>query len=99
MLFGVMCGEDRWCLENVTINLSVVCAVNSGTARESSGMVMHLLRTLFFVVSYFGFSLRLKHVPGKENGPADAISRDNCHQFFLQVPTADKEPTPIPAPL
>ena len=80
-------------------NLSVVCAVNSGTARESSGMVMHLLRTLFFVVSYFGFSLRLKHVPGKENGPADAISRDNCHQFFLQVPTADKEPTPIPAPL
>ena len=68
-------------------NLSVVCAVNSGTAKKS-GVVMHMLRSLFFILSFFGFSLKVKHVAGKSNGPADAVSRNEMDCFFLQVPTA-----------
>ena len=77
-------------------NLSVVCAVNSGTAKEKSGVVMHMLRSLFFIVSFFGFSLKVKHVAGKLNGPADAVSRNEMDRFFLQVPTAVRASTPIP---
>lgn len=77
-------------------NLAVVCAINSGSSRESSGAVMHLLRSLFFIVSFFGFSLKASHVAGKNNGPADAISRDDLPRFFLQVPSAVANPTPIP---
>ena len=77
-------------------NLSVVCAVYSGTAKEKLGVVMHMLCSLFFIVSFSGFSLKVKHVAGKSNGPADAVSRNEMDHFILQVPTAARVSTPIP---
>ena len=43
---------------------------------------------LFFIVSFFSFTLIVKHVPSKLNGPADAVSRNEMDCVFLQVPTA-----------
>lgn len=39
------------------------------------------------------------HIPGVENGAADALSRDNWPSFLTQVPTAHREPTVIPQEL
>ena len=61
-----------------------------------SGVVMHMLRSLFLIVSFSVFSLKVKHVAGKSNGPADAVSRNEMDRFFLQVPTAARVSTPIP---
>ncbi len=36
-----------------------------------------------------------KHLPGKQNVAANAISRGNLPLFFHQVPTAAREPTLI----
>ena len=80
-------------------NMSVVHALNKGSSREPSGVVMHLLRTLTFFSAIFGFVLRAQHVAGLYNGPADAISKDNLSLFFSQVPNAAREPTPIPEEL
>ena len=40
------------------------------------------------------------HIPGVENGAADALSRNNWPSFLTQaVPTAHREPTVIPQEL
>ena len=77
-------------------NMSVVHALNKGSSREPSGVVMHLLRTLTFFSAIFGFVLRAEHVAGSDNGSADSISRNNLPLLFTQVPNASREPTPIP---
>ena len=57
---------------------------------------MHLMRCLFFVVLW-GFSIQAAHIAGKSNVAADAISQDNIHQFFQQVPAAaEHQPTQVP---
>ena len=72
---------------------AMVCAhcdnaavVDSGRAKDP--LLAHQLRTLFYVCAYFDFEITAVHTPGKENGPADAISRNNLHAFFSQAPTA-----------
>ena len=77
-------------------NMSVVKALIIGSYREPSGAVMHLLRTLTFFSAIFGFVLRAQHVASLDNGPADAISRDNLSLLFSQVSNAAREPAPIP---
>ena len=66
--------------------MSVVHALKKGSSRDPSGVVMHLPRTLTFFSAIFVFVLRAQHVAGLENGPADAISRDNLsfHRFPMQ---------------
>ena len=80
-------------------NLPVVMAINKGSAQESSGLVMHMLRVLFFISSFFGFIVSAKHVSGKSNVAADAVSRDDLSRFHSQVPTANLQATPIPQSL
>lgn len=77
-------------------NMSVVAALNKGSSKEPSGIVMHLLRTLTFFAATFGFVLRAQHVAGTDNGPADCISRGNMSLLFSQVPNVSSEPTLIP---
>ena len=80
-------------------NMSVVHALNKGSSREPSGVVMRLLRTLTFFSTIFGFVLRAQHVAGLDHGLADSISRGNMSLLFAQVPNAAKEPTLIPEEL
>lgn len=61
--------------------------------------MMHLLRCLFFIEARFEFGLSCVHLPGAENGQADALSRNDMASFRSKVPAADQEPQPIPTQL
>ena len=78
-------------------NAAVVAIVRSGSSKDN--FVMELIRNLFFVLAEFNVLLTIDHVPGVENGAADALSRNNCDSFRLQVPSARACPTPIPEEL
>ena len=80
-------------------NMSVVIATNKGSAREPSGIVMHLLRTLSFISAAFGFMISIEHVLGVDNVLADAISRNNVASLFSQVPDLAHQSSPIPEQL
>ena len=78
-------------------NQGAVAVVNSGYSKVPQ--MMHLLRCLFFIRAFFSFSLRAIHVPGCENGLADAISRNNLAYLFAQIPEAVHSRCQIPQPL
>ena len=75
-------------------NEAAVAVLNAGYSRDP--LIMHLLRSLFFVKAYFDLDLWAVHIPGKDNVVADAISRDDLTTVFSQVPTISPRPTPIP---
>jgi len=74
--------------------MAVVAILKSGSSKDE--WVMHLMRSLFFFLASYNVTVRGEHVPGVENGAADAFSRDNQSSFLTQVPTAHQEPTAIP---
>ena len=62
-------------------NMSVVSVINSLTSRDVS--IMQLLRELVVACMRHNIQLAFKHVPGKTNVIADALSRfqnDSAHQ-------------------
>ena len=75
-------------------NQAVVAVLSSRSCREDH--LMHMLRCLFYIEAYHGFSLRCVHVPGASNRVADALSRNALPSFFAQVPGADPDPQPVP---
>ena len=56
-----------------------------------------LCRTLFFLAARNSFNVVLKHLPGIDNRIADALSRQQVHQFKQMAPEAEAEATTIPA--
>ena len=91
---------DLWRAKLVHVhcdNLGVVAVVNSGYSRVPQ--IMHLLRCLFFIRAHFQIDVVALHVPGVENGLADAISRNNLQMFFSQVPEAANRRATIPTEL
>ncbi len=60
---------------------AVVEVINSGSAKDRE--LMQLLRALFFVKAQFEISLLAEHIPGHQNGLADAISRNHMHLVFF----------------
>ena len=66
--------RDRWRNLRVQFNCdnqSVVAIINSGTSRDSH--IMKLVRELFLRAARLNFTITAKHVPGKDNGIADAL--------------------------
>ena len=59
----------------------------------------HMLRCLFFLEAKFEVLLTAIHVPGVDNGPADAICRNNLDVFFGLVPQAHQVACQIPVGL
>lgn len=59
----------------------------------------HMLRCLFFLEAKFSLTLTAVHVPGVDNGAADAISRDKMDVFFRLVPQAQRVPCLVPKDL
>lgn len=78
-------------------NLAVVEVLNRGYSREPD--IMHLMRCLFFFSAHFHFRVITKHIPGKQNILADALSRDRLSLFHSLHPQANSSPAIIPAPL
>ena len=88
---------DRWVGRTVKCrcdNAAVVAVINSG--RSKCDRVMHLMRCLFFFLAHFNVVLVGEHIPGVDNGAADALSRNRLPSFRLQVPHASEAQSPVP---
>ena len=70
--------------------MAVVEVINSGHSKDA--IMMHLLRTLFFIRAHWEIVVRAEDIPGRQNGLADAISRNNRGVFFTQAPRASRIP-------
>ena len=58
--------------------------------------LVHLLRSLFFIKAHFDFEHKVVHIPGEENGIADALSRNDMSSFSSLLPQAALLPSAIP---
>ena len=74
-----------------------MAAIRGGYCRDPT--MAHMLRCLFFLEAKFEVVLTAIHVPGVDNGPADAISRNNLDVFFGLVPLAHQVACQIPVGL
>ena len=75
-------------------NTAVVSVIMSGTSKDEQ--LMHLLRALYLVSTRYNFKVTAKHVPGKTNCLADALSRFQMSQFFQLAPQAKTKPVLVP---
>ena len=99
-MIGVALWGKKWqgkAIRCLCDNAAVVAILKSGRSRDER--VMHLMRTLSFFLATHNMGLIGEHIPGVDNGAADALSRDNASAFLLQVPTARKAPTVVPEEL
>ena len=97
IVVGAALWGDRWVGRTVKCrcdNAAVVAVINSG--RSKCDRVMHLMRCLFFFLAHFNVVLVGEHIPGVDNGAADALSRNRLPSFRLQVPHASEAPSPVP---
>ena len=78
-------------------NAAIVHTISSGKSTES--LVMQLLRGLHLFAMEHAFPLTAAHIAGMENGAADALSRNQAHLFFTQVPQAAPAPDTLPESL
>ena len=58
-----------------------------------------LLTILFFVEAHLQFDHKAKHIAGKDNRAADAISHNKFDVFISTYPQAPKSPVPFPPSL
>ena len=75
-------------------NTAVVAIVNSGRSRMDRAM--HLMRCLSFFLARWGVPLVCRHIPGVENGAADAFSMNDLCSFQRLKPEAKTEPVRLP---
>ena len=78
-------------------NKAVVHILNSWTSPDPN--IMHLLRSLLKVAACFSFTFAAIHVPGGNNGIADALSCFNFRDFHSLAPQAKEFPIFIPLQL
>ena len=78
----------------MTDNLPITQLWESGSSPTKA--LMFLIRRLYLVAAKNGFSVALKHIFGKTNCVADAISRFQMPRFRHLVPEADAFPTTLP---
>ena len=71
-------------------NMVVVEVINSGCSKDA--IMMHLLKTLFFIRAHWKIVVRAEHIPGRQNRLAIAISRNN---LGAQAPQASRIPTRV----
>lgn len=74
-------------------NMAVVQVLRAKTSKDAS--MMHLLRCLHFLCAKFDIRVSATHIPGVDNIPADALSRNNLDQFFSSTPKALQHPSRI----
>ena len=76
-----------------------VCAINSRSSKNEpmSALVRHLMT----MAARGQFDLRCRHIPGIDNVAADALSRQNLHDFRVVCPGAlnQADPSPVVPPI
>ena len=75
-------------------NQAIVLAWQGKSSKQP--LITSLLRMLFLTAAQHNFTVTLKHLPGKKNDIADALSRRQFTRFFALAPQADKRPTATP---
>ena len=78
-------------------NMAVVHIIRTRQSKDPTAM--HLVRCLSLIECAFQFTLVSKHIPGKHNDLADALSRNQLPHFLSHYPQAKPTPTKILAPL
>ena len=78
-------------------NMSVVHIVNSTYSKDPH--LMHMIRVLVFLATYFNFWFRAEHIRGKHNNLADTLSRNNRDYFLSQSESSIDRSPDIPASL
>ena len=56
---------------------------------------MHLIRCLSLIECSYHFNIVSKHIPGKQNDLADALSRNRLSLFRSQYPQALRDPSDV----
>jgi len=96
IVIGVVLWGKQWGGKVVSCccdNAAVVNILRSGWCKND--LAMHLLRSLFFCMATTQVVLEAVHIPGKLNGPADALSRNNLSSFLSQVTYAQEHPAAV----
>ena len=75
-------------------NMSVIAIINKQTSKCPE--IMKLVRFFILQCLKFNLSFYAKHIPGKENNIADALSRFQMRRFRELAPQAAVECTPVP---
>ena len=78
-------------------NEAVVTIINRQTSRCCH--IMQLVRTLVICCLELNIHFKARHIPGIDNGIADALSRFQMARFRHLAPGADPNITPLPADL
>ena len=89
-----------WCKKRVLFycdNEAVVAIIN--TKRSKCPKIMHLVRVMTLLTLQHNFYFKAKHVPGKFNEVADALSRFQVNRFKQLAPWADTSPQQLPKDL
>ena len=100
-LFAIFAAATTWAPRLCGKRLRFFCdneAIVNAWQRKSAKhpQLADLLRRLFLCAAKHNFTLALTHIPGRENGIADALSRNQMTRFFSLAPQANRHPTPVP---
>lgn len=90
----------QWQVSTVIIqsdNAAVVAAFASGLAKDTT--LMHLLHCLHSFLAHYDVHVVARHLPGRENTAADALSRNNLPVFFRCHLQANPTPSSLPQAL
>ena len=75
-------------------NMSIVAVINSHTSRDHQ--IMKLLRRLVVATMTYNIHFASKHIPGKANSAADALSRLQWVTAQRVAPWLNPEPDKLP---
>ena len=87
---------NEWADKQVVIHTDSAPAKDiwkKGTSRDK--VVMKIVRTMLMFAARRNINILLKHVPGKHNNLADALSRFQVRRFRELLPEADVMPTEV----
>lgn len=88
---------DLWSRKRIRFycdNQAIVKAWEGQSSKHPK--LMSLMRLLFLTAARSNFTVTLKHIAGKSNELADALSRKQFNRFFTLAPQANHFPTPTP---
>ena len=85
------------CVLFLTDNEAVVHIINRQTSKDKQ--IMILVRLLVTTCLRYNINFRSKHVAGKFNNKADALSRLQIQKFRSLAPEADPDPNEVPQEL
>ena len=95
----LFCLGSWWARGRILFHVDNEAGVDVLDSQMSADRNMHLLGSLLKAAACFSFTFAAIHVPGRNNGIADALSHFNFQAFHSQAPQAKKFPILFPPQL